>query len=104
MQAEIEAAARAICSTFYGTTWDNTSGFRRHLCVDMASAALLAAERVRAEAGMVTVPRDVIAFLYGEAPLDGVWFGNRHPKYPGMFWWRSYLRHAAAAAKETGDE
>lgn len=36
----------------------------------------------------------MMAFLTGEAPLDGVWFGERHPKEKGMFWWRKHLRYA----------
>jgi hypothetical protein len=35
---------------------------------------------------------DVLAFLRGEAPLDGVWFGDAHPVYGDRFWWRVYLR------------
>lgn len=39
-------------------------------------------------------PAEVIAFLNGEAALDGLWF---HDPYPathdrrGPFWWRKYL-------------
>lgn len=35
---------------------------------------------------------EVTEFLLGNAPLDGVWFGERHPKEVGAFWWRAYLR------------
>jgi hypothetical protein len=37
----------------------------------------------------------VLAFLAGEAPLDGVWFGDPHPTERGAFWWRKHLRAAA---------
>ena len=37
---------------------------------------------------------ELIAFLLGEAPLDGVWFGEDHPERPGSFWWRQDLREA----------
>ena len=40
---------------------------------------------------------EVCAFLDGSAPLEGVWFGDRHPTKPGAFWWRSALRAALAA-------
>lgn len=30
-------------------------------------------------------------FLNGEAPLEGVWFGETHPTKRGAFWWREYL-------------
>ena len=39
--------------------------------------------------------KEVAAFLRGEAPLDGFWFGERHPA--GGFWWREHLRAALAA-------
>lgn len=29
------------------------------------------------------------AFLDGRAPLDGVHFGDKHPKKRGNFWWRT---------------
>ncbi len=32
--------------------------------------------------------REVIDFLNGEGPLDGVWFGDPHPALRGSFWWR----------------
>jgi len=42
----------------------------------------------------------VISFLLGEAPLDGVWFDEPHPTYPGRFWWRAYLRHLTTPSDE----
>lgn len=38
---------------------------------------------------------EVVAFLCGVAPLDGVWFGEEHPAERGAFWWRKHLREAA---------
>lgn len=35
---------------------------------------------------------DVMKFLLGEGPLDGVWFGDKHPTEKGAFWWRKHLR------------
>jgi hypothetical protein len=43
---------------------------------------------------------DVIAFLMGEAPLDGVWFGDKHPTEKGAFWWRKHLRAIASSPAE----
>lgn len=34
----------------------------------------------------------LIAFLNGEGPLDGVWFGDTPVKERGPFFWRKYLR------------
>ena len=45
--------------------------------------------------------KEVAAFLLGEAPLDGFWFGERHPA--GGFWWREHLR-AALEAPSTAPE
>lgn len=39
---------------------------------------------------------DLVAFLRGEAPLDGVWFGEAHPVERGAFWWRNRLRAQSA--------
>jgi len=36
----------------------------------------------------------LLAFLIGAAPLDGVWFGERHPTEKGLFWWRKHLQAA----------
>jgi hypothetical protein len=43
------------------------------------------------------VPQEVIDFLCGAAPLDGVWFGDRHPKEKGAYWWRKRLSASPAA-------
>lgn len=42
--------------------------------------------------------KEITAFLLGEAPLEGVWFGGKHPTRRGEFWWRSLLREAVAGA------
>lgn len=34
---------------------------------------------------------DLRKFLLGEAPLEGVWFGDRHPEKQDAFWWRAYV-------------
>jgi hypothetical protein len=31
----------------------------------------------------------------GEAPLEGVWFGEMNKGFRGAFWWRALLRCAA---------
>lgn len=43
------------------------------------------------------VPDEIVAFLLGEGPFDGVWFGEKHPTERGSFWWRKHLRHNAKA-------
>lgn len=50
---------------------------------------------------MTTITIDQVSkFLLGEAPLDGVWFGDKHPEKRGWFWWRKHLRDALAAQPE----
>jgi hypothetical protein len=47
--------------------------------------------------------REVLLFLHGAAPLEGVWFGDMHPTERGAFWWRKRLTEAfpaIAAEKE----
>lgn len=39
---------------------------------------------------------DVVRFLNGEIPLDGVWFGDKHPTLKGNYWWRSFLKNIDA--------
>jgi hypothetical protein len=54
----------------------------------------------------VTIPGELYAFLMGEAPLQGVWFGELNEGFRGAFWWRGLLRCAAgwpnASAGEAG--
>lgn len=40
----------------------------------------------------VAVPVEVVEFLRGAGPLDGVWFGDKHPTEQGLFWWRKRLQ------------
>jgi len=51
------------------------------------------------EGGKAPTLAEVITFLLGEGPLDGVWFGDRHPTKKGAFWWRKYLRAVAEGGK-----
>lgn len=44
------------------------------------------------QSDMVAVPMEVVNFLLGAEPLDGIWFGNKHPMEPGEFWWRKRLQ------------
>jgi hypothetical protein len=39
----------------------------------------------------VSVRADVVSFLHGEGPLDGVHFGGRPDTQSGPYWWRKYL-------------
>jgi hypothetical protein len=47
---------------------------------------------------MLMVPEKVINFLYGSAPLDGVWYGEKHPLGRPPYWWRRYLDDAVTRA------
>jgi hypothetical protein len=48
-------------------------------------------------AGTVNVPNEVVDFLHGMGPLDGVHFGERHPTERGEFWRRKHLPTSAPA-------
>lgn len=39
---------------------------------------------------------NIIEFLCGEKPFDGVWFSQRHQTEKGEFWWRKHLREYVA--------
>jgi hypothetical protein len=43
---------------------------------------------------------ELIAFLDGSGPLDGVWFGEEHPTLKGKFWWRKYLPALSQVRKQ----
>lgn len=34
----------------------------------------------------------IIEFLCGTNSYDGVWFGQKHPKLDGTYWWRAVLK------------
>lgn len=44
--------------------------------------------------GMVLVRKDLVEFLCGAEPIDGVWFGEKHPNHVGNYWWRKFLAAA----------
>lgn len=58
----LEAMARAVCLSFYGTQWEATSEFRRGICYEMSDAALSALAITRAtlaglrDGSLVAVP------------------------------------------------
>lgn len=43
---------------------------------------------------------EVHAYLLGEAPIAGRWFGDDLPPKTPKFWWRKHLRQAIDAARE----
>jgi hypothetical protein len=47
---------------------------------------------------------ELIAFLDGSGPLDGVWFGETHPTEPGRFWWRKYLPALTQVKKQARED
>lgn len=48
----------------------------------------------------IEVLRGLVAFLNGEAPLDGCWFGEDPPPGEGRYWWRKPLNAALSAQAE----
>lgn len=34
----------------------------------------------------------ILKFLLGESHFDGYYFGDKHPPFEGIFWWRKHLR------------
>jgi len=73
----------------------------------LSDAAFKSEERAEAAeartAGSVLLPARIVQFLMGSAPIDGVWFDERHPKEKGQFWWRERIRAEAAKLPEGGD-
>lgn len=63
-------------------------------------AALNAAIRAISTEKSGRVGDDMIRFLRGEAPLEGIWFGDRHPGEDGRFWWRTRLPASPTPDKE----
>ena len=51
----------------------------------------------------VTISGELYAFLMGEGPLEGVWFGELNRGLPGHFWWRGLLRCAAGWPASAGE-
>jgi hypothetical protein len=54
---------------------------------------MVIAER-QADAGYTPVRNDVLQFLHGAGPLEGIWYGEAHPERKGMYWWRRLLPNA----------
>ena len=46
---------------------------------------------------------EVIAFLLGEAEINGKWFGDRHPG-DQPYWWRKHLRAAWNRRTPAGED
>ncbi|KEZ17137.1 hypothetical protein CP98_03635 [Sphingobium yanoikuyae] len=52
----------------------------------------------------VVISRELLAFLCGDGPLDGHYFGEKPDHERGNFWWRKALRAAENAAIEKAGE
>ena len=51
-----------------------------------------------------SVSTEMLKFLNGEGPLDGVWFGETHPTERGAYWWRKRLNTTPQQRKPLTDE
>lgn len=51
---------------------------------------------------MKLVPVELVDFLCGAAPLDGVWYGENPPKGKPRFWWRGYFDTSIRSSKARG--
>jgi hypothetical protein len=58
-------------------------------------------ETMKKNAKSTLVRKDVIAFLKGQGPLDGVWFGDV-PTDRLRYWWRDYLPPRRPTKKKKG--
>ena len=47
------------------------------------------------------MPLDIQCFLMGYGPLEGVWFGEKHPTREGNFWWRAVIRERVTNTRAT---
>jgi hypothetical protein len=52
----------------------------------------------------VVISRELLAFLCGDGPLDGHYFGEKPEHERGNFWWRKALRAAEKTALEQAGE
>ncbi|WIA54292.1 hypothetical protein N6H05_14595 [Sphingobium sp. WTD-1] len=52
----------------------------------------------------VLISRDMLAFLCGDGPLEGYYFGEKPEHERGNFWWRKHLREAEKVALEQAGE
>lgn len=82
----IEAIARAIA------TQSQEDGTQSPTTYAQAALDAIAA------AGYAVVPVEIMKFLYGEGPLENLWFGDSHPAIKGHLWWRHVIQHRLAAA------
>ncbi len=53
--------------------------------------------------GEVVLPAELLAFLMGEQPLEGVWFGDPWHGGRGAFWWRNRLAALPPVAPSDAD-
>ena len=67
----------------------------------MAAVGVRQEQIIDMERAASPVPADLLAFLRGAAPLEGVWFGERHPTRKGAFWWRALLPTAPNGLTES---
>lgn len=108
-QDDVERVAMALALHHAGKTYSrehvetvwmrkNNPTFR-----DQARVAIAALPAPEVPSDIREAP--VFAFLLGEGPLEGYWFGEHRPsgkRYPANFWWRKHLR-AARASSPPGD-
>ena len=67
---------------------------QQQIYTHMKDKFLYTAPQKREWVGLTDEQMAVLNFMLGADELDGVWFGDRHPKEKDSFWWRNRLRNA----------
>lgn len=84
--------------------YEGNPSLEAHGLMTVAQHKRIAAQLAARDSGVVRVPESFARFLIGETEIDGVAFGERHPKLTGMFWWRDQLRALLAQRERGGGE
>lgn len=99
MSDPVESVARAVCDAAPARLECEFLPIDPPILAQAAIAAHLAWLEAN---GFAVVPPDVLQFLMGADPLEGVWFGEPHPTRKGKFWWRTVIRERAMIAAAKG--
>ena len=100
MVKRLRNSAQGISLGADGMGWapEDLMGKAADLIETMAAVGVSQEQQImeleRAALAASPVQADLLAFLRGAAPLEGVWFGERHPTRKGAFWWRELLPDA----------
>jgi len=94
LEAQVEQAAQPFADPFTYVIQhlnSNPYALTKDECIEKIKELRVLYTSPPKAAPLTEEQREVLSYLDGSGPIDGLWFGDKHPTEQGAYWWRKRL-------------